>query len=121
MTTAAYIVSGFALIVIVFGGSQLMGPHFGKYAITDNSIEFIMFGKFPVWRANFEDITEIQPISFARSIIVPSLHLMNRPFGQFVLIRRRSGLFKAVLITPDEPEEFVRTVRRKIGGLTNPR
>ena len=116
MTTAAYIVSGLALIVVVFGGSQLAGPYFGKYKITDSSIEFVMFGKLRVWRSSFEDITEIQLVSFARSMILPSLHLMNRPFGQFVLVRRRRGMFKAVLISPDQPQEFVRIVRQKIGG-----
>jgi hypothetical protein len=121
MNAVAYIVAGFALVVIVFGGSQLMGPYFGKYAITNDSIEFVMFGKFHVWSATFEDITEIQPISFAQSMFVPALHLMNRPFAQYVLIRRRSGLFKKVLITPDEPEEFVRAVHQRIGARTNPR
>jgi hypothetical protein len=113
MITAGYILAGLVLVVIVLGASQILGPRCGKYRVIDDSIELVMFGKLRVWRCSFEDISEIQLISFARSFIIPALHLMNRPFGQYVLLRRRRGVFRAVLITPDQPEEFVEIVRRK--------
>jgi hypothetical protein len=50
--------------------------------------------------------------------LLPALHLMNRPFAQYVLVRRRRGVFRWVLITPDQPEEFVRTIREKISQST---
>jgi len=103
-----------ALMVIVLGGSQLAGPRLGKYRITDNSVEFVMFRTVPVWKSFFDDISDVRIISFAELLITPSFHLMNRPFGQYVLVRKRRGIFRAVVITPDNPKEFVKLVQQKI-------
>jgi hypothetical protein len=119
MITAGNILAGFALVAIVLSASQILGPRCGKYRISDDSIEFMMFGKLRVWRCSFEEISEIRPISFARSFIIPALHLMNRPFAQYVLVRKRRGVFRAVLITPDQPEEFVQIVRQKTETVTH--
>jgi hypothetical protein len=115
MTMAGQIILAvLALLIIVLGGSQLAGPHLGKYTITDNSIEYTMFGNFRVWKSSFDDISDIQIISFPRLWVTPSLRLMNRPFAQYVLIRKRRGIFRAVVITPDNPEEFVRLIQQRI-------
>jgi|GEM_PF-4383785 hypothetical protein len=119
MTMVGNILAGFALIIIVFGASQIVGPYCVKYRITDDSIEFVMFRNLRVWRISFEDIADIRLVSFARSFIIPALHLMNRPFAQYVLVRRRRGVFRAVLITPDQPRELVRLVREKIANAPN--
>jgi hypothetical protein len=102
-------------LVIVLGGQQLVGPRIGKYRITDTSIQFILFGNLPVWKSSFDDILDIQSISFGRMLIAPSLHLMNRPFAQYVLVRKRRGLFRTAVITPDDAEKFVNLVRQKTG------
>ncbi len=115
MTMIGDILAGLALLVIVFGVSQIAGPYCGKYRITDDAIEFVMFGKLRAWRSLFEDISDIRLVSFGRSLVLPALHLMNRPFAQYVLVRRRRGVFRWALITPDHPQEFVRTIREKIG------
>jgi hypothetical protein len=114
MTMIGNTLAALALLVIVFGVGQIAGPYCGKYRITDDAIEFVMFGNLRVWRCSFEDISDIQPVSFARSFVLPALHLMNRPFAQYVLLRRRRGVFRFVLITPDRPQELVRMVREKI-------
>jgi len=115
MTMIGNILAGLALLLIVFGASQIAGPHCGKYRITDDAIEFVTFGNLRIWRASFEDISDIRPVSFAQSFLLPALHLMNRPFAQYVLVRRRRGVFRWVLITPDQPQELVRTIRDRIG------
>jgi hypothetical protein len=115
MTTVGNIFAGLALVVVVLGASQIAGPYCGKYRITDDAIEFVMFGNLRVWHSSFDDISDIRLVSFARSFVLPALHLMNRPFAQYVLVRRRRGLFRWVLITPDRPQEIVRTIREKIG------
>ncbi len=115
MTMAGQILAALAALLVIFlGGGQFAGPHLGKYKIADNSIEYTMFGRLRVWEASFDDISEIQIISFSRLWVTPSLRLMNRPFAKYVLIRKRSGIFKAVVITPDNPEEFVRLVQQRI-------
>src|SRR5271166_6625394 len=101
------VLAGLALTVIVLGGSQLVGPRCGKYRITNDSIEFVLFGKLRVWRSFFEDIREIRLVSFSEMQTGLAIGLMNRPFAQYVLVRRRRGIFRAVVITPDQPQEFV--------------
>jgi hypothetical protein len=103
------------LLAIVLGGQQLVGPRIGKYRITDTSIQFILFGNLPVWTSSFDDILEIRSISFSRMLIAPSLHLMNRPFAQYVLVRKRRGIFRTVVITPDDAGKFVKLVQQKTG------
>ena len=120
MTQAGDIFAGLALVVIVLGAGQIMGPRCWKYRLTGDSIEFVMFGMC-VWRSSFKDITDIRPISFVRLFTVFALSLVNRPFfARCVLVRLRRGVFRAVVITPDEPEDFVKTVREKIGISPDP-
>jgi hypothetical protein len=118
--TSVYILAAIALFVIVLGTGQIVGPRSGKYRITGDSIEFVMFGSFRVWRCPFEDITDIRFTSFLGSFFSPALHLMNRPFAQIILIRRRRGIFRLVLMTPDHPREFVRIIQEKIRSLSSP-
>jgi hypothetical protein len=114
MTMVGYILAALALVTIVLGFGQIVGPYCGKYRITDDAIEFVICGNFRVWRSSFEDISDIRLVSFARSFMLPALHLMNRPFAQYVLVRRRRGMFRWVLITPDQPQELVRSIREKM-------
>jgi hypothetical protein len=114
MTMVGNILAALALVTIVLGFSQIVGPRCGKYLITDDTIEFVICGNLRVWRSSFEDISDIQLVSFARAFILPALHLMNRPFAQYVLVRRRRGMFRWVLITPEQPQELVRRIQEKI-------
>jgi hypothetical protein len=109
------------LLAVVLGGNQLIGPTIGKYSITDNAIELTLFGRLCIWRASFEDISEIRLISFVEMLFAPSLHLMNRPFAPYLLVRTRRGLFRTVIITPDQPREVIRLVQEQIErrGPTN--
>lgn len=119
MTTIGYALAVLALVIVVLGASQFAGPICGKYRLTDDAIEFVMFGNLRVWRSPFKDISDIQHVSFARSFVIPALHLMNRPFAQYVLVRRRRGVFRWVLITPDQPQEVIRIIREKIRPANN--
>ena len=115
MTMAGQILAALAALLVIFlGGGQLVGPHLGKYRITDNSIEYTLFGRIHVWKSSFDDISDIQIISFARLWVTPSLRLMNQSFAQYVLVRKRRGIFRAVVITPDNPEEFINIVQQKL-------
>jgi hypothetical protein len=91
------------LAIFLVVGSQLAGPYFG-YRIAG----------FRVWKSSLDDISDIQTISFAGLWATPSLRLMNRPFARYVLVRKRSGICRAVVITPDNAEEFVKVVEQRI-------
>ena len=107
---------GLALAVIVLGAAQILGPRCWKYRLTNDSIEFVMFGRFRVWTASFEDITDIKSVHFVRLFTTFALSLVNRPFfARCVLVRLRRGVLRAVVMTPDQPQEIVRIIREKIG------
>ncbi len=114
MIALGYVLAGLALAVFVVGGSQFLGPRCGKYRITDDSLEFVMFGRFRVWRSSFKDVADIRPVSFFEMQKVLAIGLMNRPFAQYVLVETRRGIVRRVVITPDHPQEFVRVVRDRI-------
>jgi hypothetical protein len=101
------------LIVIVFGGAQLAGKYVVKYRITDDSLQYFWFG-LNFWTCPFEDIVDIKIVSFFGVLFAFALNLMCRPFGPYVLLRRRRGRFKRVLLTPPNAQDFVERVRAKI-------
>jgi hypothetical protein len=49
-----------------------------------------------------------------RSIL--AVRLGNKLFGKGVLVTQKSGLFRLSVLTPDNPDEFVRGARDHIGG-----
>jgi hypothetical protein len=120
MTQAGIIFAGLVSVVVVLGAGQILGPRCWKYRLTDDSIECVMFG-MRVWRSSFKDVADIGPISFVRLFTVIALSRADRPFfSRGVLVRLRRGVFRAVVITPDQPDDFVRTVREKIGIAPEP-
>jgi len=104
-----------ALSVIVLGGNQLIGPRLVKYRITNEAIELVLVGNMCIWRCSFDDISDVRLISFLEMMVTPYLHLMNRPFARYVFVRKRRGILRGVVITPDNAENFVTLVRQKTG------
>jgi hypothetical protein len=103
-----------SVLLVVLGSSQFLGPRCAKYHVTENSIEFILFRVFRVWRTPIVEIVDIRRIPFAALFVTPALNLMNRPFGKPVLLKRRRGIFRWVTITPDDPDELTRSIREKV-------
>jgi hypothetical protein len=72
-------------------------------------------------RIPFVDITSVEIVSFkdlnplvnVRSIL--AVRLGNKLFGKGVLVTQKSGLFRLSVLTPDNPDEFVRGARDHAG------
>jgi hypothetical protein len=90
------------------------------YKITSHAIEVILCGVVPLKRISFADITSVEIVSFkdlnplanVRSIL--AVRLGNRLFGKGVLVTQKSGLFRRSVLTPDNPDEFVRGVTEHV-------
>jgi hypothetical protein len=92
------------------------------YKITSNAIDVVLCGVVRLKRIPFADITSVEIVSFrdlnplvnVRSIL--AVRLGNKLFGKGVLVTQKSGLFRLSVLTPDNPDEFVRGARDHIGG-----
>jgi hypothetical protein len=108
------------LIIIVLGGFQIFGNTVYGCQLNEQSIDFMLLRRFRVWRLRYEDIAEVRPIKFYEMFSLGDLPFgfIGKPFGKFVALRRKSGLLKVIVVTPDLPETFVSTIQQR---LTNGR
>ena len=83
------------------------------YEIEGDRIAVKLFSAIPVMRIRINDILEIRGCSF-RELLMPSfaLRLGNRVWGKGVVIRKKRGLFRTVIMTPDNPAGFIEEIRR---------
>jgi|SRR5882757_3046830 hypothetical protein len=94
------------LMAMVFALRFLYG-----YRVHNHAIEVVLFHLLPVYRIPIEDIESIQKASWRElGIGGATLRLGNRVFGQGVLIQRRSGWFRRVVISPEDPDSFISLV-----------
>jgi hypothetical protein len=81
-----------------------------------------LFGVIPESKTQLKDILEVRKVSFAELLpwkniqSVGWFRLGNRMWGDGVLIRRKTGLFRTFVVSPDRPDEFVHELRLKMGG-----
>ena len=67
-------------------------------------------------RMPFTDIVEIRKMSFKESLLAnefSTLRFGNRIWGDIILIRKSKGLFKNIMITPDNSEMFINDVNQR--------
>jgi hypothetical protein len=99
-----------------FFAAMLLGFHFGgeylySYRITSTGVEFLLFRAIPLARLRFDNIVGASVVDRADLIHSPiHLNVINRFARNFVLLRRRRGLFRAILISPREPDKFADSV-----------
>lgn len=83
---------------------QILAPHVIRYTFTPRHFAITVLG-IPVITIPYDEIVDANEIGIWESI-TPSFALRfgNRVIGRIVRIRRRSGLFQSILITPDSPQ-----------------
>jgi hypothetical protein len=99
-----------AAVMVIF--LHFFPRYLNQYRLSDTEIEFIVFGKV-LWKVPYNEVLSIEPISIGKALLTPSLHFASRPFSQHVLLRRKKGIFRSVLMTPEKPDEFLSMVRQK--------
>jgi hypothetical protein len=107
------------LAIFVFF-AQFLWRWIVRYRVTDLGIEVLLFGLIPESKTQLKDILEVRKVSFSELLpwknpkSVGWFRLGNRLWGDGVLIRRKRGIFRNFVITPDEPDEFVKELNLKI-------
>jgi hypothetical protein len=90
---------------------EFVAPLLFAYRICPDRIQIVVLG-LPLANIMLRDVTDIRKVSLLDTFNPGTLSLHNRLCGQWLLIRKNRGLFTRVLITPDNPDEFIETVAR---------
>ncbi len=92
-----------------------------KYSFDEKNIKikWLLFGVIPKKiNVDYSEIVEIREIkNFGIIFNASVLYLKNRIWGKRVLIKRSGKhLFKIIIITPDDADDFIRQVNDRING-----
>jgi len=103
-------IAGFVAVLAAFAAMyQWCGRLVLTYDLTDRGIDIVALRVVAVMRIPYRDIESIQAVSFRDSLRLDPfvLRIGNRLVGETVVVSRKSGWFRRVLITPDDPSAFV--------------
>jgi hypothetical protein len=82
------------------------------YDITRDQVRIMLFESVPLMRIRIADILEISERSHTELWkLTLALKFGNRLWGKCVLIRKKNGLIRSIVITPDDAHAFVERVR----------
>lgn len=110
-----FAVIGFLIVLYVVAQFGLRLIY--DYRLTGDSLEILLFRVFPVYRVPFKEIESVYMTSWNQAKLgFSTLRLGNRFARRFVVIRRKSGSLRVLVITPDRPEEFVNRVSQNSGS-----
>jgi hypothetical protein len=88
-----------------------------SYAIQNNKLYLMYFKKIPIGWVSLNNIKEIKRYYFGmpgdEKVYFP-LRWENKLLGDQVLIVKKHGLFKNILLTPDNSDQFIEDIKRQI-------
>ncbi len=81
------------------------------YRVANGAVEIVLFHALSVYRVPVADIERIEKVSWRKpGIGGTTLRLGNRLARECVLIGKRRGLIRRIVITPDGADEFISQV-----------
>jgi hypothetical protein len=89
------------------------------YQITSTGIQLLLFRSIPVFQINFSNIETAYTSTWLKVYAgrLDICFLPNRIFvSKVLLIERRKGIIRRILITPEEPDQFLRQIQEAKGG-----
>jgi hypothetical protein len=110
------------LIIVLVPSVQYLGRYVYTYKIGETGLEIALFRLVSLKRICFDNIVEIRRTSFRETLPFsnPGMRMMltfeNRLWGELVLVRQKPGFFKIILISPDDADNFIQEVQRRISG-----
>ena len=83
-----------------------------SYRIENGAIEIILFHVAPIYRIPILDIVAIRKASWSElGVGGRTLRLGNRVVGQCVLLEKRGGWLRRIVITPADADNFIARVK----------
>jgi len=108
-------VSSTVALILLFTSFIVTGhillPRVLRYRLTEDGVEMVLCGFFPMFYLPYEDIEDAHKASATEVIF--STKVINRVWGQFVILSRKTGLRRAILVSPDDVESFLRELRER--------
>lgn len=99
--------TGVALACMVLTGCAYCLRLLYGYRVRDGDLEILAANLLPVWRIRRVTIEELE-IRHWLDINLFALRLGNRLTRRCVVVDRKAGVFRQIVITPPDPEDFVR-------------
>jgi hypothetical protein len=113
ITLAAAVV---AMLVVVAAIAAL--PWLYDCRVQGQSIEIVLFRKVPIYRLRLTHVASVAKVTRRELAIKAAqgatLGLGNRPFGEFVLVTKRKGPFRRIVLTPPDAEAFVNEAKSQL-------
>jgi hypothetical protein len=109
--------TGFVIGAVVVVALTVMFAHISHryvygYDIKNYRIRLLLFNLVPLLEIPIADIQEVRVCS-AKDLWRPSFAFRcgNRMWGECVLIQKKSGFVRTIIITPDNSAEFIERVK----------
>ena len=109
-----------SIVVICLGGLLFGLVAWGLrfvygYRLTETTLNIMLFGCIPIFRLPLKEIESIKKVGWKEvGIGGITLRLGNRMLGSCILIHRKTGWIRNVLITPSDPEQFLADMAARI-------
>jgi hypothetical protein len=106
-------------VALVASAFQSVGRYIISYKLAKASILVTVFGIVPVGSIPYRDIETMQEVKFTDTLKpnLLTLRFGNRIFGNIVLIKKSRGILKTILITPDDPANFIEEVGKRRNSI----
>jgi hypothetical protein len=91
---------------------QLFCHYFYDVKLGAAAVEIVIFKRFVVFSVPYKEIARFERVSFVQAIFSFALGLVNRPFGEYILLHRTRGFFRRILVTPGRSDEFYKALLR---------
>jgi hypothetical protein len=107
-----------AVLWIILGFHYIGGKSM-NYSLTHSGISIKQFGVILITRIPYEEILEVKLISMWKAnLFIPlfAIKLGYRLWGKgAVQIKKKRGIRKIIIITPENPEMYIQDLQSKIG------
>jgi hypothetical protein len=106
--TILEVLASFAIAAV---GAHFLGQVVITYQVTSTHLEIVLLGLVPLFCIPLRD-ADVKRLTHRDYLTSPDgykyLWIMNRLFAQgYVLIHRRSGIFRYIVLSPSHPDDFI--------------
>lgn len=109
----------FAVVLVFWLGDGL--TYLYDYKVTKEGVQFLLFRVIPWRRIPFSNIKDVRRTD-GKEFYLTAMNLKNRR-GQTIrpilLVKKRAWFSKMFLLTPEDPESFVKVVQAHLEGKSD--